>query len=92
MTGNIDTVASQSGLRVVESEGSDTSTGKTGVGTPKTEGTEKDGLEKTVTDPRLKDATTGSISGIKDLYQGPEDSKCVFPKYICSSCVRFCKF
>lgn len=79
MTRNIDALASQVGLKVVGGEGSDTSTDKAGVDTPKTETTEKDSIEKTVTDPRLKDATTGSISDIKDLYQGPEDSKCVFP-------------
>jgi hypothetical protein len=60
-------LASQFGLKIVDNEGSETSTGKAGVGTPKTDSTEEDA--------RLKDATTGSISDIKDLYQGPEDSQ-----------------
>ena len=63
----IDALAGQFSLKIVDSEGSDTSTDKIGVDTPKTGTAEKDS--------RLKDATTGSISDIKDLYQGPEDSQ-----------------
>jgi hypothetical protein len=63
----IHALASQFGLKIVDNEGSETSTGKAGVDTPKTDSTEEDA--------RLKDATTGSISDIKDLYQGPEDSQ-----------------
>ena len=81
MTGTIDVLASQFGLKVVESEESDTSTEK-GMDTPKTDTTEKTEKEsekeaekEVEKDPRLKDATTGSISDIKDLYQGPEDGQ-----------------
>lgn len=79
MTGTIETLADQFGLKIVDHEGSDTSTDKAGINTPKTETTEKDNTEKDTNekadkaevDPRLKDATVGSISDIKDLYQGP---------------------
>jgi hypothetical protein len=77
MTGAIEALAGQFGLTIVEKdhEGSDTSTEKAGIDTPKTDATEKDAIEKAEVDPRLKDATVGSISDVKDLYQGPEDAQ-----------------
>ena len=91
MSGAIDVLADQFGLIIVDnSEGSDTSTDKAGINTPNTDTTEKGTVEKDAdkkdtdnkeaekkveADPRLKDATIGSISDIKDLYQGPEDAQ-----------------
>jgi hypothetical protein len=80
MARTIEALADQFGLKVVDSEGSDTSTDKAGINTPRTDTTEKDTAEKEAKekvelDPRLKDATAGSISDIKDLYQGPEDAQ-----------------
>ncbi|KAH8807790.1 ATPase [Xylogone sp. PMI_703] len=62
----------QSDLKIVETA-SDKSSTESGTATPKSESTEVTTPEEV--DPRLKDATVGSITDIKSLYQGPEDSQ-----------------
>lgn len=69
----IEALAKQFDLKVVENkkEVEEKSADSTpGADTPNTDTSEKDS-----NDPALKDAPVGSINNIKDLYQGPEDSK-----------------
>ena len=66
----MEALASQFDLKIVEDDKKKVSADSTpGPDTPKTDTFEK---EK---DPALKDATIGSITHIKDLYEGPEDSQ-----------------
>ncbi|KAH6692073.1 ATPase [Leptodontidium sp. MPI-SDFR-AT-0119] len=63
----MEALADQFNLKIVDdSKKDESSSEESGVETPST--------TKEV-DPALKDASVGSISNIKDLYQGPEDSQ-----------------
>lgn len=67
----MEALAGQFNLKIVDEqkEGETSPESTVGVATPGTDTPTKE------VDPALKDATVGSISNIKDLYQGPEDSQ-----------------